>query len=234
MSTAEEFILIPKNQFMKEQPYSSQILNDPRVQHRGAQFSFLNRMRPNENTEKENQEIMDTRETTDPTELSKVHADKILQNLNMLASAKFTRTEKIVNLIKESKKVVIDENENFIVDGTATGINVPIFLYDLQQPTKKINNPDYFKILEALNIKEDLVINSNAKTAIRKRTQRVTKQKKKKNFCAKKNQAQRNQPITYRGILRSRKWFRNLKGRQNSARGEGLGVFRRMRKNCLS
>ena len=137
MTTAEEFILIPKNQFIKEQPYSSQILNDPRVQHRGAQFSFLNRMQPNENTDKENQEILDTRETTDPTELSKVHADKILQNLNMLSPAKYTRTEKIVNLIKESKKVDIDGNENFIVDGTVTGINVPIFLYDLQQPTKK-------------------------------------------------------------------------------------------------
>ena len=81
----------------------------------------------------------------------------------------------------------MDENENFIVDGTATGINVPIFLYDMQQPTKKLSNPDYFKILEALNIKEDLVINSNAKTAIRKRTQRITKQKKKnKTFATKR------------------------------------------------
>ena len=101
MSTAEDFILIPKNQFMKEQPYSSQILNGPRVQHRGAQFSFLNRMRPNENTDKENQEILDTRETTDPTELSKLHADKILQHVNELAPLKYTRKEKIVNLIKE-------------------------------------------------------------------------------------------------------------------------------------
>ena len=85
---------------------------------------------------------MDTRETTDPTELSKVHADnadKIFQNLNMLAPPKFTRTEKIVNLIKESKHVVIDEKENFFVDGTATGKNVPSFLYDLQQPTQKNN-----------------------------------------------------------------------------------------------
>ena len=78
MSTAEEFILIPKNQLMKEQPYSSQILNDPKVQHTGARISFLNRMRPNENTDKENQEILDTREANDPTELSKLHADKIL------------------------------------------------------------------------------------------------------------------------------------------------------------
>ena len=180
MSTAAGFILIPKNQFMKEQPYSSQNLNDPRVQNRGAQFSFLNRMQPIENTDKENPGILDTRETTDPTELSKVHADKTLQNLNMLAPAKFTRTEKIVNLFKVSKKIVIDKNENFIVDGTATGRIVPIFLYDLQQPTKKLNNADYFKILEPLNIKEDLVINSNDKIAIQKRTQRVTKQKKTK------------------------------------------------------
>ena len=180
MSTAEVFILIPKNQYMKEQPYSSQNLNDPRVQHRGAQFSFLNRMRPNENTNKVYQEILDTREKSDPTELSKVKAVKILQNLNVLAPAKFTRTEKIVSLIKESKKFVIDENENFIVDGTATGINVPIFLYDSQQPTKNPSNPDYFKILEALNIKEDLVINRNAKIAIRKRTQRTAKPKKKR------------------------------------------------------
>ena len=93
-------------------------------------------MRPNENTNKEYQEILDTEETTDPTELSKVHADKILQNLNMLAPPKFISTEKIVNLIKESKNVVIGANENFIADGTATGTNVPIFLYDLQQPTK--------------------------------------------------------------------------------------------------
>ena len=113
MSTAEEFILIPKNQFMKEQSYFSQILNDPRVQHRGAQLYFLNRMRPNENTDKENQKILDTRETTDSTELSKIQADKILQNLNMLAPAKYIRTEKIVNLVKESKKVDVDENENF-------------------------------------------------------------------------------------------------------------------------
>ena len=185
MSTAEEFILVPKNRFMKEQPYTSQILNNPSVQHTGAQFSFLNRMRPKENTKKEYQEILDTRETIDPTELSKKIANRILQNLNVLAPAEFTRTEKIVSLIKESKKFVIDENENFIVDGTATGVNDPIFLYNLQQPLKKLSNPDYFKILGVLDIKENLVINRNAKIAIRKRTKRTVKPKKKKTISPK-------------------------------------------------
>ena len=66
MSTAGELILIPKNQFMKEQPYSLQNLIDYSVQHEGAQFSFLNFVRPNKNTNKRYQKILDTKETTDP------------------------------------------------------------------------------------------------------------------------------------------------------------------------
>ena len=126
----------------------------------------------------------------------------------------------------------MDKNENFIVDGTATGVDVTNFPYDLQQPTKKINNPDDFKILVSLNIKEDLVINSIAKIAIRKRTHRVTKQKKKKKLNQKKSS--RKKPANYlQRNVQTPEVFRNLKGRQNSARGDGLGVFRRMRKNCL-
>ena len=50
----------------------------------------------------------------------------------------------------------------------------------MQQPTKKLNNPDYFRILEALNIKEDLVVHSNAEIAIWNGTQSVLKQKRKR------------------------------------------------------
>ena len=51
MWPAEEFSF-PKNHFIKEQPYSTQTLNDSRDQHTGAQFSFLNHMRLKENTNK--------------------------------------------------------------------------------------------------------------------------------------------------------------------------------------
>ena len=105
MSTAKEFALIPKEKFMKEQPYYSQILNDTIVQHTDNQFSFLNPMQPNENANKEYHDIFDKRETIDPNELSKVHVDKIFHNLNMLAPPKFIRTEKIVNLIKDPKRL---------------------------------------------------------------------------------------------------------------------------------
>ena len=71
-------------------------------------------MGPKENTNEECQEVLDTRETIDPTELTKISADKIFRNINVIAPAKFTRTEKLVNLIKESTNIVIDEKENFI------------------------------------------------------------------------------------------------------------------------
>ena len=61
------------------------------------------------------------------------------------------------------------------------------------QPKK---NSDYLKILEALNITENLVINSNPKTAIRKKTHRVTVQKKKrKTFAQKKSSTKK--PANY-------------------------------------
>ena len=62
---------------------------------------------------------------------------------------------------------------------------------------KKVNNPDYFKILEALNIKEDLLINSNAKIAIRKRTHRVTKQNRKRKLLRQKEESSTKKPANY-------------------------------------
>ena len=67
----------------------------------------------------------------------------------------------------------------------------------MQQLSKKINNPVYFKILEALNIKEDLVINSNAKIAIRKRTHRVPKQKKRKRKLLRQKESSTKKPANY-------------------------------------
>ena len=55
---------------MEEQPYSSQILNDHRVQHAGAQSSFFIFMRPNDNANRKYQENLDTREKIDSTALS--------------------------------------------------------------------------------------------------------------------------------------------------------------------
>ena len=58
-------------------------------------------------------------------------------------------------------------------------------LYNLQQPNKKLDDDDYFKLLNILSVNESLVINSDAKTAIKKHIEkfsrkRVTSQKQSK------------------------------------------------------
>ena len=80
----------------------------------------------------------------------------------------------------------MDENEIFIVDESATGINVPKFLFDLQQPTKKLRNPDYFRIFVVLIIKEVLVINIKNKIAILKELKELPNKKQKKTIPPKK------------------------------------------------
>ena len=75
--------------------------------------------------------------------------------MSILTESKYNRTQKIIDLLKKSEQVSIDESEKLIVDKRHTNVSAFSFLYDLQQPTKKLQNPEFFKILEALNLKEE-------------------------------------------------------------------------------
>ena len=43
---AEEFVLIPKHTYIREQPHASQVLLNNSIKHKKPQLSYLNRMRP--------------------------------------------------------------------------------------------------------------------------------------------------------------------------------------------
>ena len=43
---AEEFVLIPKHTYIREQPHASQVLFNSSIKHKKPQLSYLNRMRP--------------------------------------------------------------------------------------------------------------------------------------------------------------------------------------------
>ena len=83
-------------------------------------------------------------------------------------------TEKLIPLFKKSKKFVIDEKENFIFDGTATRIKVPIFIYDLKQP-KKAEYSNFVKDLWNFKHKRRPGDQKKAKIETRKRIPRVAK-----------------------------------------------------------
>ena len=58
------------------------------------------------------------------------------------------------------------DNEVTYVDKVPTRLKAAVFLYNIQQPTKKLHNPAFIIILAALNLNEKLVINRNAKHAV--------------------------------------------------------------------
>ena len=44
--TSEQFILIPKHLYVKEQPHAARVLHDNTIKHKNAQLTYLNRLRP--------------------------------------------------------------------------------------------------------------------------------------------------------------------------------------------
>ena len=87
--------------------------------------------------------------------------------LQVLEGKKFFRAKTILEIIKKSEKVTKNsDNEVIYVDKVPTGLKAAVFLYDIQQPTTKLNNPAVIIILTALKFNEKLVINRNAKHAV--------------------------------------------------------------------
>ena len=93
--------------------------------------------------------------------------ESILGQLQVLEDKKFVRAKTVLEIIENSERVTINrDNEVIYVDKVPTGLKATIFLYDIQQPTKKLHNPAFINILTALNLNENLVINRNAKHAV--------------------------------------------------------------------
>lgn len=166
MTDAEEFILIPKSMYIKDQPVVSQVLDDPQMKNLSAQFSLLNRYRGGGGGETPSKESKSSQQIeTDynyNNKLEKNQYDEIIRQISFLESGKLSRAKIILNAINQSPRLQVNEQQRFMLDGQPTGVSVAEFLYNTQQPTKKLTS-DYPKILSALNIGQHLVINTNAK-----------------------------------------------------------------------
>ena len=114
-----------------------------------------------------------------PVENSNRRAVQVLKTLSsILPLSKYLKCEHIVDLIIKSNRAFIGKDEKLLIDNSPTDINAFAFLYNLQQPTKKIDSPDFFELLIVLQIKEGQVFNSNATTLIRKISPETATKKK--------------------------------------------------------
>ena len=73
------------------------------------------------------------------------------------------RSKIILDLLNQSETVTVESNDVLHVNKERLGIKDSTFLYNLQQPTKKIDIEKYSKLLIALNILPHLVANTLAK-----------------------------------------------------------------------
>ena len=158
---AEEFILIPRSMYLREQPEVTQILQDPNIGHKPLQLQ-RDQSRTARNDEKTQPEV--SANTTEVQEQLK--EDKILDELKTLPAAKLKRVKSILDKIKLSKTVSVDENENLTMNGVQIELGVAEFLYNLQQPTKKLDTSLYETILTELKIGSHLLLNKYAKQII--------------------------------------------------------------------
>ena len=159
-STAEEFILIPKKRYLrmqqKDESYVGRILNDPNVRHKNHQLSFLKRLQTRKQSsstvnlglESEPEQSAEESVETVPNEKqSSGQYEKVLFGLSILEAHKLDRVRNILEIVKNSDEITIDEiNGNFVLTSLGdTSLKATTFLYNIQKPTISRENESKFK-----------------------------------------------------------------------------------------
>ena len=195
----EEFILIPKRKFASHQPVKKEVLDNPLYKQKAAQLSLLQRnqsismekpekaLEPVETASKAIETAEEEKEKTEPmSEDSEIEPvvkkqrkgedfDSILLELEFMIKNQIKRSKIILDLINQSETVTIGSNDVIHVNKETLGIKASTFLYNLQQPTRKIDIAKYSKILIALNISPPLVANTHAKQILEASSEKETR-----------------------------------------------------------
>ena len=164
----EEFILIPKRMFASHQPVKKEVLDNPLYKQKAAQLSLLQRNQSNsmekpekafepvetanklmiETAEEEKTEPMSEDSEIEPVVKKQRKSDdftSIMIELEVMNKNQIKRSKIILDLINQSETVTIESNDVLHVNKETLGIKASTFLYNLQQPTKKIDIEKYSK-----------------------------------------------------------------------------------------
>ena len=101
------------------------------------------------------------------TESAPASFESIMELVKLKEKHKIQRAKTLPDLILQSEAVTIGEESKLLcINQEATSVQVSKFLYDLQQPTKKIDQSQYSKFLALLPVEPELVANTYAKQII--------------------------------------------------------------------
>ena len=262
----EEFVLNPKRMFITKQPQKSEIIENQHYKNKAIQLSLMQR---NKIINEEDVGKTDKVIQTDPTNIERDvdKADRVVQtdptrfeeDKKMEAPSDDSKMDPIVTKkptveslesmmknvkIKESHKIKRAEMEivvDFILQSSFKSKKVSSFLYSFQQPTMKIDQEAYSRILLVLRLEPDLVSNTYAKQILESyeseqeffptqqspqtgrgtSKQTTTEKEKKRNYKPKKGQSEKM--VSFR-LLRKKLW--------NNSRGPAsFGSSKRLQKH---
>ena len=105
--------------------------------------------------------------------------EQILEGLQVISKPKQIKAAEILDLIISSRVIAIRGSSGFItVQNEPTQLKIIPFLYDLQQPTRKLQPvDDYRRVLRILELSPNQVGNTYAKNIVNQiQTKRITRQ----------------------------------------------------------
>ena len=168
----EEFVLIPKQMYTREQPHISQLLSNKDVHNPAKQISLLQRNKSpsappasQQDTEQqtdasidETSTINESMEKSFTTDNTSAIRQGVLNDIRILKGIKFERA-RILEIIEESDSVSLDSSKRLLIKGSNTEVLAATFLYNLQQTTCKLCF-EQFSVLALLYIRSHLTCNT--------------------------------------------------------------------------
>ena len=145
--TSQEFILIPKENYIKQQPKSWEILEDATINEKAKLLTLLQRNHPPEEPKEKKGEATSSSPATDREIIEK----RVLKSLSMMKPWQLEKSKPILRKNYDSSDVSINEDGFLTLDDRPTSLEATSFLYNLQQPKTGLHDPDYRRILFNLN-----------------------------------------------------------------------------------
>ena len=145
----EEFVLIPKQMYTREQPHVSQLLSNKNIHNPAKQISLLQRNKSpsapsasQQATEQQTDAPVDDRSTINESMEQSFTLDNtstigkvVLNDIRILKGIKFERARKILEIIEESDSVSLNSSKRLLIRVSNTDVLAATFLYNLQQTT---------------------------------------------------------------------------------------------------
>ena len=166
---SQQFILIPKENYIKKQSKSLEILEDDTVNEKAKLLTLLQRQRKPKRTVGETK----TPQASQPRASDREIVEKrVLKSLSMMKPWQLEKSKPILRKIYDDPDISINEEGLLTVGDQTTSLEAKNFLFDLQQPKKGLHDPDYRRILEKLEVSPHLIPNSQAKKLLQSSTGR--------------------------------------------------------------